>query len=331
MKRSSIAACSALALLCAAGPGMAQDAHPLRIGASVDAALTADDPAAPDDAYRFDDYRFQARAGQRLEAVLRAADFDAYLEIRAEGQDAPLAEDDDGLGEGTNARLRFTPEADGTYILRARTLSGLEGGDYSLSLRERPRPPRAPRPTAIRLGQTLDGSLGDRDPELEDGGRYDAFVFRAAAGERLVVTLESDAFDPVVRVGRMNGPDFEELAQNDDAPGGGLNSRLVFVAPDAGDYVIRATSLSEGEGAYVVGLEAAPPPPPSKPLAVGDEVEGTLDDDSGQNDDGQRADLYRFTGTAGQRIAVEMSSDDFDTYLALRRLSANSIRSEERR
>ncbi|MCV0413442.1 MAG: PPC domain-containing protein [Brevundimonas sp.] len=329
MTRSSIAACSALALLWAAGPVLAQDARPLRIGASVDGALTADDASAPEDAYRFEDYRFQARAGQRLEAVLRAADFDAYLEVRANGEDEPLAQDDDGLGEGTDARLRFTPEADGTFILRARTLSGLDGGDYSLSLRERPRPPRAPRPTAIRLGQTLNGSLGDRDPELEDGGRYDAFVFRASAGERLVATLESDAFDPVLRVGRMNGPDFEELAQNDDAPGGGLNSRLVFVAPSAGDYVIYATSLSEGEGAYAVGLEAAPPPPPSKPVAIGDEIEGTLGDDSGRTDDGQRADLYRFSGSAGQRIAVEMSSGDFDTYLALRRLSDNSILVED--
>lgn len=329
MTRSSIAVCSALALMWAAGPAAGQDARPLRIGASIDGALSDGDPVAAEDAYRYDDYSFQARAGQRLEAVLRADDFDAVLEFRAQDGEEAIAEDDDGLGEGTHARLRFTPETDGAYILRARNLSGLQGGDYSLSLRERPRPPRAPRPTGIRLGQSLKGALTARDPEMEDGGRYDDYAFRAAAGDRLVVTLDSEAFDPMVRIGRMNGPDFEELGQNDDASGGGLNSRLLFIAPAAGDYVIRATALSEGEGDYTIGLEQAPPPPPSRPIAIGDEVEGALGQGSSANEDGQPADLYRFTGVAGQRIAAEMSSDDFDTYLTLRRLLDNAVLAED--
>ncbi|MCK3127687.1 hypothetical protein MZG98_27475, partial [Escherichia coli] len=82
-----------------------------------------------------------------------------------------LASDDDGLRDGTNARLRFTPEQAGTYVLRARTLSGLDGGDYRLSLQERPAPPRAPRPSGIRVGATQSGELTTRDPEQEDGGR----------------------------------------------------------------------------------------------------------------------------------------------------------------
>ena len=72
--------------------------------------------------------------------MLRSDSFDAYLALYAEGSDEALAEDDDGLGEGTDARLRFTPEEDGTYVLRARTLSGTDGGGDSLSLRERPAP-----------------------------------------------------------------------------------------------------------------------------------------------------------------------------------------------
>jgi len=325
---SLIAAASVLALMIGTGGrAVAQDS--LRIGASVDAALGDGDGRGPDDDYVYDDYRFEGRRGQRLEAVLRSGDFDAYLEVRREGSYEVLAEDDDGLGDGTDARLRFTPSEDGAYLLRARTLSGLEGGDYSLSLQERPRPPRAPRPTGVRLGQTLNGTLSDRDPEQEEGGRYDAFVFRAAEGQRVVVTLDSDDFDSLVRVGRMNGPDFEELAQNDDAPGGGLNSRLVFTAPAAGDYVIRATALSDGEGDYSVGLAEAPPPPPSKPLDIGAEIEGAIGSETGTNDDGQRADLYRFAGTAGQRIAVQMESDDFDTYLVLRRLSDNAVLAED--
>ncbi|WP_299171445.1 PPC domain-containing protein [uncultured Brevundimonas sp.] len=330
MKTSFLVAASAVALLWAASPVLAQDAQALRIGASVNGALTDGDAAATgDDDYRYDDYRFEARVGQRLEAVLRSSDFDAYLALYAVGSDDPLAEDDDGLGEGTDARLRFTPEARGTYILRARTLSGQDGGDYSLSLSERPAPPRAPRPSAIRLGSELTGELTDRDPEQEDGGHYDAYGFRAAAGQRVVVTLESEAFDPLVRIGRMNGPDFVELAQNDDGPDDGLNSRLVFTVPEAGEYVIRATALEDGEGRYTLGLAEAPPAPPAKPIVIGDSLTGALGDDTGINDDGQRAEFYRFTAEAGQRVAVELSSKDFDTYLTLRRASDNSVLAQD--
>ena len=86
-------------------------------------------------------------------------------------------------------------------------------------------------------------------------------------------------------------------------PGGGLNSRLTFTAPTAGEYVIRATSLEDGLGRYELGLAEAPPAPPSKPIAIGDEIKGELGSDSATNDGGQRAETYRFTGTNGQRVA----------------------------
>ncbi len=49
---------------------------------------------------------------------------------------------------------------------------------------------------------------------------------------------------------------------NDDSAEGGLNSRLVFTTPDAGDYVIRVTPVNAGaHGAYRLTLADAPPPP----------------------------------------------------------------------
>lgn len=325
MKPSLLAAAGALALIWSVSPALAQEAERLTIGASVQGALAEGDAQDVDADYVYDDYRFAARAGQRLEAVLRSDAFDAYLAVYAEGTDEALAEDDDGLADGTNARLRFTPEQDGTYVLRARTLSGMEGGAYSLSLRERPAPPRAPRTARLRVGAEEAGDLSDRDPEQEDGGRYDAYSFRAEQGQRFIVTLNSDAFDPLVRVGRMAGGDFVELAQNDDGADQGLNSRLVFTAPAAGDYVIRATSVEDGTGAYRIGLAPAPAAPPAKPIAIGDKVEGELSSDTGANDDGQRAQLYSFSAQAGQRVAIELSSKDFDTYLTLRNGADDSV------
>tara|TARA_R110002051_G_scaffold94633_1_gene164463 strand:- start:2916 stop:4769 length:1854 start_codon:yes stop_codon:yes gene_type:complete len=319
MRRSlSIATVSALALMAVAGPVLAQDA--IRIGASISATLDASDPAAPDDAYRYNDYRFTARSGQRLEITMQSEAFDTYLAVyAAEARDEELHGDDDGFGLGTDSRLRFTADRNGDYVVRARTLSGLEGGAYTLSLSERPAAARAPRPTAIRLGQSRSGELTSRDPETDEGSVYDAYSFRARIGDRVGIRLASSAFDPVVRVGRMNGAAFDELAQNDDGPGGdALDSYLVFTAPETGSYVVRVTPLgTNGAGAYELSLSEVPDVAPGDPITLGESIEGELTTSDGPNDAGVPADSYRFSGRAGQRVQVEMSSPVFDTYLEL--------------
>lgn len=320
MRRSYLlAAAGALALLTAAGQAGAQTAGSIRVGGQTNGSLATGDAVAADHAYIYDDYRFTARAGQRLEAIMRAEGFDAYLEVHADGAAGdPLASDDDGLGDGTtNSRLRWTPDAAGTYVLRARTLGGIDGGAYSLSLQERPAARPAPRPTGIRMGGTARGSLGARDPETDDGVRYDAFSFRGRDGDRVAIRLNSEAFDPVVRLGRMSGGEFQELSSNDDF-GGELNSYLVHTLDADGEYIIRVTPLgADGQGAYTLSLSEGPPPPPSVPISLGASVSGELTATDGLDALGQRADVYRLTGVAGQRIRVAMASDVFDTYLQI--------------
>lgn len=326
MRRSTfIMTVSAIALF-AAGQAAAQDATPLRVGQTVNGQLTAEDARVDSEEigqYIYDTYAIQARDGQRLEVTMRSEAFDAYLEAyQGSDQGDAIASDDDGLGEGTNSRLRFSTD-NGTYIIRARTLGGLEGGDYTLHVSDRGPAPRAPRPTAIRMGDDVDGEISDRSPVEEDGQSgeyaYNGYSFRARQGERVAITLESDDFDPIVRVGRMGrGGAFEELAQNDDSGAGGLNSYLIFTAPSNGEYVIRAAPLDGStEGDYELALAEAPPPLVARPITVGETVEGSLDDGDGGNQFGTRADAYSFTGTAGQRIVATMSSDAFDTYLEL--------------
>lgn len=331
MRRSYLlAAAGALALLAAACQAGAQTAGSIRVGGETRGTLATGDAVAADDAYLYDDYRFTARAGQRLEAIMRSDAFDSYLEVHADGSAGePLASDDDGLGEGVNARLRWTPAEDGTYVLRARTLGGVEGGAYSLSLRERPAARRAPRPTGIRMGGTARGSIENRDPETEDGVRYDAYSFRARAGDRIAIRLNAEGFDPVVRLGRMAGGEFQELAFNDDY-GGELNSYLVHTLDADGEYVIRAMPLSGGaEGGYTLSLSEGPPPPPSIPITLGASVSGELTAEDGVNSAGLRSDIYRLTGVAGQRVRIEMASDVFDTYLQLSDAEGNSLAEDD--
>jgi len=323
---------SAVALM--SGASLAQAGPELRLGATVNGALDASDPQAESggESYRYEDFKISARRGQRLEAVARSEAFDTYLEVFGPGEVGDeaeaLAQDDDGLDDGTNSRLRFTAPENGDYTLRVRTFSGLDGGDYSLSLTQRPDAPRAPRPAAIRLGQTVEGTISDSDPEAEDGdgGPYDAYAFRAAAGQRYAISLEAEDFDPMLRVGRMERGGFVELASNDDGVGIGVNSYLIFTAPTAGEYVIRATPLGEdGEGSYKLKLDNAPPPLAATPVRLGETVEGELTASDGVSDGGARADAYSFTATAGQRIDVTLKSEAFDTYLELYDPSGESI------
>ena len=318
MRRQTILAAVSLLSLSIAAPALAQSAEPLSPGRTVEGQLTDGDGTAADDAYRYDDYVIRARAGQRLEAVMRAGEFDAYLEVFRQGDSESFASDDDGLGEGTDSRLRFNADQAGTYVLRARTLSGIEGGSYSLVLNELPRAGRPPRPTGIRVGQTIEGRLTAGDPETSTGEAYDAYSFRARAGERFTIDLVSEAFDPVVRVGRMRGGEFDELAMNDDTPATGLNSRLVFTAEEGGDYIIRATPLGAGgDGAYSLSLARGPEMAEAQPIEIGGSVDGALSEDDGKGADGATADTYRFSGREGQRIRIDMNSDEFDTYVEL--------------
>jgi len=319
MRRQTFLAAVSLLALSLAAPALAQSSTPLSVGRAVEGQIAEGDATGPEDAFLYDSYAITARAGQRLEAVMRSDAFDAYLEVYHEGEMAePLASDDDGLGDGTHARLRFSAQRSGTYILRARPLSGLEGGAYTLSLTQRPAAAAAPRPGRIRLGQTVTGRLAPTDPESDEGQPYDAFTFRARAGERFAIDLTSDDFDPLVRVGQMQGREFTELAMNDDGPDTGLNSRLVFTAAQAGDYVIRATPLTgSGDGTYRLALSEGPAPTPAEPIAIGTPVQGVLTNSDGKSAEGRPTDAWRFSGTEGQRIRIDMASEDFDTYLEL--------------
>jgi hypothetical protein len=321
MRRQSVlAAVSSLAIAAAlAGAAAAQEAQPLAVGAEVQAQIADGDRTAPDNAYRYDVWTIEARAGQRLEAVMRSEAFDAFLEVRAGGDAGdPLATDDDGLGEGTDSRLRFTAAQDGTYTLRARTLSGLEGGAYTLSLTEREAAAPAPEPTQIKVGDTEMGEIAAGDPETDGGVPYDAWSFTARRGERIAISLDSEAFDPVVRVGRMEGETFTELAMNDDGTDAGLNSRLMFSPPEDGRYILRATPLNaSGSGAYTLALAQGPQPPAARGIALDETVQGELTDQDAKTDSGAPVDAYSFRGREGQRVRIDMGSSDFDTYVEL--------------
>lgn len=175
----------------------------------------------------------------------------------------------------------------------------------------------------IQVGQTVTGALQEGDLTIFDRGRFRAYRFQATRGQRLVATLDSEAFDPYLIVSRVVGPLVEEIKSDDDG-GDGTNARVRLVIPETGTYLLVAQSFSEdGLGGYTLALRAAPEATTgqARPIAPGQTVTGELaETDNADPEEDRYYDLYTFTGRPGQRITLTMESEDFDTYLNLGRM-----------
>jgi hypothetical protein len=116
---------------------------------------------------------------------------------------------------------------------------------------------------AIRLGETVEGSLAQGDPRLPDRSYYDLYIYHGRAGERVSVTLRSAAFDAYLVAGEPRNGAFESQLTDDDG-GGGTDARLEADVGSSGVFAIRANSLRSGAtGRYELSLTSASAPSPS--------------------------------------------------------------------
>ena len=176
--------------------------------------------------------------------------------------------------------------------------------------------------TPIRVGQTVTGTIDSSGEPVLDRGRFNAYRIEVAEGERLLVSAESEEFDTYLIVGRSVGPVLDPLETDDDG-GENTNSRVRFVAPRTGSYLVLVQAYREdGMGPYTLTVQQAPQPTTGQThsIRLGGVEEGRLEDTDNYDDEEDRYyDVYAFTGNAGQRIQIDMSSE-FDTYLELGRL-----------
>jgi hypothetical protein len=325
-----------LCFLLLAAPAAGQDY--LGIGETVPGELTDDDPTLPEGEH-YDVWMFQAQAGATYLITLRSEEFDAYLLAGpGRGTDCdPCAVDDDGA-LGTDAQLTIQAHATATYVIQVTSYEPGETGTYSLELAEAEPPPldgisadtmvviveRRPLVPGVEYAE----SLNEHDPVAADGAYEDTWVLRAQAGEPVTITMRSDDFDTVLRVGWRAQGRWEELAYDDDG-GGGTNSEVVFTPPRDDEYLVLASSFEAGqEGAYTIvavsasGSDAGSPPPM---LHAGGPARGTLEDGDRVEASGALLDVWSYAGAAGETITVEMASDDFDAYLSLRERAEDGV------
>lgn len=212
-----------------------------------------------DDFSYYEIFTFQGRAGERVVASMRAADFDTYLEVgRWDGRTLSfLDSNDDGSEASTDSRLAFTIPATGAYALRATSLGPQASGSFSVSL-EAAGSAASPGGSTAPTASTLSGDLSSTDARLDDGSYFDVYSYTGVPGERVTVTLRSAEFDTFLVLGHPDGQGgFSPLASDDDGAGG-TDSELTADIPAGGVLLIRANSLSAGQtGRYTISIRSA--------------------------------------------------------------------------
>ncbi|HEX8193153.1 MAG TPA: hypothetical protein VF552_09655 [Allosphingosinicella sp.] len=348
-RKALLCGTAALALLCSAAAAAqrepasaAADCRPaaaggaIRIGQCVRSALGPEDPVA--DGASYEEWRIALQAGQRIEIELDALDpprpagstpadnadgpwpFDAYLELRRAGVEAPVAENDD-RGGSLNSRIEYPVEQSGDYMIRARPL-GQGSGPYTLRVGIAV-PPPVPTPLS-GAGATV--TIRPDSPRSPHSGelRYGAVSFAGAAGERVQISGRGTGNGAA-------GPLMLHLVDEVGtviANGGGADApeaTLVAALPAAGTYTLQVAAPATVPTNVAVQVRRRPAPtgaPVPRRIAAGGEATGALGIDShalpvapGESFGSAIHDLYALDAVAGETLTVSLESDDFDALL----------------
>lgn len=284
-----------------------------------------------------------AQPGSELQVDMRSSDFDTYLYVVGPGLGSGI-EDDDG-GDGLNSRVCFSVTEPQGYRIVAAAL-GSDVGGFTLSVAETVggcgsssggaiEVDLASLPTegrVLSVGDRATGRLTGGDP-VSFGSPVQAWAVHGTAGQPFSVDLLSDAFDAYLTV---LGPGLDDWMSDDDGAGG-CNSRVTLAFPETGTYRVIASTLGSGAGEFTLVASEQPGPespescvpssntdmeqgafedvPVSGELEVEGDVLGTMRD--GDVFVGNRAvQGWTLTAGAGDRLALDLVSEDFDAYLS---------------
>lgn len=205
--------------------------------------------------------------------------------------------------------------------------------------------------TETAFGTTYSGTLATTD--CTGGARgtsyyTDRYSFTGTPGQLIAIQL-SGAFDTFVN---LKNPSGTVIASNDDG-GGGTNSRIpatsgnfTIPAGATGTYVIEVTSYSSlATGSYSVTVTSAVASSVASSSASsvssscntativsGVSNNGTLavtDCNAGARGTGYYTDRYSFTGTSGQLVSIQLTSNAFDTFVYLKNSAGTVIASND--
>jgi len=260
-----------------------------------------------------DAYTFEGKQGEFVVVDLRSTEFDTWLEVRPPVGDTFV--NDDHEGDARRSQLALTLPHDGTYTAFATTYQAGAVGAYEMTIQ---RGSAAPEATGDVVKES--GALAEGDETLDSGEYVDTYTFEGRPGQRVVIDLLAAGFDGyLVFVTPAGVP-----SHNDDAPGEPGHSRIEADLGELGTYMVAVTSFKAGEtGDYLLTVELIDEAGgytrqrDATALTAGTPVSGTLEEGDTQLAGGEFLDTYVFEGTAGQQMAVELTSTAFDPFLGL--------------
>ena len=239
----------------------------------------------------FDTYSLQLTKGERIVATLSSLDFDAYLIL--ESPNGREIENDD-YSDGSDARIDALIDVPGIWKVKVSSCEEGEQGEYLLTVvREK-----------LQELESHTGILDEGDSVSVKGEYYDSYTVFLERNQRVVISMRSEQFDPFLvlkplRGRRMLNDDYEVETE----------SRLDFIAEASGQYEIFATSYSGGEqGEYLLRILLG------ERMNV-QEIEGYLDFDDPELEEYGFYEMHPLFLEQGQRIILEMTSDELDTLL----------------
>lgn len=320
------------AVLCALPAALAAQAGtPIRAGQTVSGSLAASDARLDDGSY-YDHYVYRGRPGEEVVVTMRSTAFDAYLAVGTMNGDEFDSDgtDDDG-GGGTDSRLSATVGPGGVLVIRANSLAGGATGAYTVHVQSGggATPEPAPGGATISAGQTVRGELQRTDMRLADNSYADDYRYTGSAGDEIVITLRSTAFDTYLVWGTGAGSSFRSEKTDDDGAGG-TDSQLTVTVGSSGSYTVRANSLAgSSTGAYTLSVERVGGGGGTRArggaIRAGETVSGRLEASDPKLTDDSHYDAYVYQGTPGEQILITLTSGDFDTYLRWGRMQGQQF------
>lgn len=180
----------------------------------------------------------------------------------------------------------------------------------------------------LPLGRTMDGTLSRADQPINERGRFKVFRLDVKPGQRYTIVMRADDFDSYLSVGRQVNGLTDYLASDDDGAGNS-NARLRWTPKVAGQYFLVAQSLKpEGLGNFTVRMDTLPAViiTPPRNVTLAETYTGELTEtDPSIDEKGAYYDLYRITARKGQRLVINMKSDEFDSVVGIGRMEGDSL------
>ncbi|MFN0123824.1 MAG: hypothetical protein ACKV2V_25255, partial [Blastocatellia bacterium] len=194
------------------------------------------------------------------------------------------------------------------------------------------------RTTTIATGQSVDGALTIEDQVERDNTTGATYFFDAyrlnttAANQAIAVDLRSSQFDATVIVYRLAANGTITYHASDDISGGysqgqkvNNNALLVTVLPEAGSYLIYATTADSnpnGVGNYTIKFVGNA----AQQITYGQNLTTvSITNADIQTSTNDYWDAYWFDAVKGDRIQIDMTSTAFNSYLLLNKNNGDYV------